>query len=611
MADLIGKAKKNAKSDSANVFAINSALDSAPKSATNPAKSQALNPAKHPAINLATNPATNPAKNISLTSANRPLNTHNPNSRNLALSLRILAICAVFFINILVLSYLWIINHYNSDLTFEVVLFHLQFPLVGTNSEFIYNYLLQVVLPSVAICVIFALKPTMAMILGLIFSVFILYLQDILKVAMIVAYQHNNTAFEMLVIFIKGAYFGSFLFTQEIGVIYVLKLLSLILGILVAIAGLFYLCKVKLEAKFLAIMLMLILAINCHSINSHFHITRLLFDRQYGDFYETHYKLQEYNAMQRNLIVIFAESLESSFDKSIIPNLYNLATQNIAFSHNDGVGGHFQKGATSWTIAGIIGYLCGIPLNAPGGINVKDFLVSATCVSDILNAQGYKQTMIIGSDDGFAAKGAFLKTHKIESKDARFYKNQLPQDYTHHWGFSDSYLFDFARQELEILGKSNKPFALYLLTNNTHSPDMFVESFCTKTQNYYEDAIKCSDKMIYDFIAWVKEQDFYNNTSIVILGDHLLNTHSITQNRFVYNAFINARFSTKLDSTKNRALSHFDFAPLILDSLGGKVEFLGLGVNPLYSQTLLEIYGDAFEAKLREDSRLYESFWRK
>ena len=611
MADLIGKAKKKAKSDSVNIFAINSALDSAPKSATNPAKSQALNPAKHPAINLATNPATNPAKNISLTSANRPLNTHNPNSRNLALSLRILAICAVFFINILVLSYLWIINHYNSDLTFEVVLFHLQFPLVGTNSEFIYSYLLQVVLPSVAICVIFALKPTMAMILGLIFSVFILYLQDILKVAMIVAYQHNNTAFEMLVIFIKGAYFGSFLFTQEIGVIYVLKLLSLILGILVAIAGLFYLCKVKLEAKFLAIMLMLILAINCHSINSHFHITRLLFDRQYGDFYETHYKVQEYNAMQRNLIVIFAESLESSFDKSIIPNLYNLATQNISFSHNNGVGGHFQKGATSWTIAGIIGYLCGIPLNAPGGINVKDFLVSATCVSDILNAQGYKQTMIIGSDDGFAAKGAFLKTHKIESKDARFYKNQLPQDYTHHWGFSDSYLFDFARQELEILGKSNKPFALYLLTNNTHSPDMFVESFFTKTQNHYEDAIKCSDKMIYDFIAWVKEQDFYNNTSIVILGDHLLNTHSITQNRFVYNAFINARFSTKLDFTKNRALSHFDFAPLILDSLGGKVEFLGLGVNPLYSQTLLEIYGDAFEAKLREDSKLYESFWRK
>ena len=522
-----------------------------------------------------------------------------------------LAICAVFFINILVLSYLWIINHYNSDLTFEVVLFHLQFPLVGTNSEFIYSYLLQVVLPSVAICVIFALKPTMAMILGLIFSVFILYLQDILKVAMIVAYQHNNTAFEMLVIFIKGAYFGSFLFTQEIGVVYVLKLLSLILGILVAIAGLFYLCKVKLQAKFLAIMLVLILAINCHSINSHFHITRLLFDRQYGDFYETHYKLQDYNAMQRNLIVIFAESLESSFDKSIIPNLYNLATQNISFSHNDGVGGHFQKGATSWTIAGIIGYLCGIPLNAPGGINVKDFLVSATCVSDILNAQGYKQTMIMGSDDGFAAKGAFLKTHKIESKDARFYKNQLPRDYTHHWGFSDSYLFDFARQELEILGKSNKPFALYLLTNNTHSPDMFVESFCTKTQNYYEDAIKCSDKMIYDFIAWVKEQDFYSDTSIVILGDHLLNTHSITQNRFVYNAFINARFSTKLDSTKNRALSHFDFAPLILDSLGGKVEFLGLGVNPLYSQTLLEIYGDAFEAKLREDSKLYESFWRK
>lgn len=600
-ADFINEAKKNAKSDSANISAPNSAA----------------NPANRPAVNVAINPANRQAKNTAKTpakdTANHPLKMQNHKSRNLALFLRILAICAVFIINILVLSYLWIINHYNSDLTFEVVLFHLRFPLVGTNSEFIYSYILQVVLPSVGISVVFALKPTMAVILGLIFSVFILYLQDILKVAMIVAYQHNNTAFEMLVIFLKGAYFGSFLFTQEIGIVYVLKLLLLILGILAVIAGLFYLCKVRIKAKFLAIMLVLILAINCYSINSHFHITRLLVERQYGDFYETHYKLQDYNAMQRNLIVIFVESLESSFDKSAFLNLYNLATQNISFSHNDGIGGHFQKGATSWTIAGIIGYLCGIPLNAPGGIDVKDFLAGATCISDILNAQGYKQMMIMGSDDSFAAKGAFLKTHKIESKDARFYKNQLPQDYTHHWGFSDSYLFDFAKQELEILGKSNKPFALYLLTNNTHSPDFYVESFCDKEANRYYDALKCSDRMIYDFIAWVKEQDFYSDTSIVILGDHLLNTHSIKQNRFVYNAFINARFSAKLDSAKNRALSHFDFAPLILDSLGGgqKIAFLGLGVNPLYAQTLLEIYGDLFEAKLREDSKLYESFWRK
>ena len=213
-----------------------------------------------------------------------------------------------------------------------------------------------------------------------------------------------------------------------------------------------------------------------------------------------------------------------------------------------------------------------------------------------------------------------------------------------------------------------RPFALYLLTNNTHSPDSFIEPHCEKSDDEsYEYAVKCADSLISDFVAWVKVQDFYENTTILIVGDHLMNANRATPraNRRIYNAFINPRFcstpslqdsqrkskqststpslrgsvseanttkqstnqkvdchdSTRCvkshndDLTKSRHLSHFDFAPLILDSLGICTKSFGLGRNPFLGQTLLESSlesnGADFEAQISADSRVQESFWQR
>lgn len=581
--------------------------------------------------------------------------------------MKLFRIAIVFFINILLLSYLWIINHYNSDLSVDVVLFHLRFPLVGANVAFIYNYIFGVVLPSILISAFFAREATLAVIFGIIFSVFIFFLQDIIKTTMIVAYQQNNTLFEMLIIALKGAYFDSFIYSQDFGFALIFKITICILIISAVIFGILCLRKLTFRPKILNILLLLIFVLNVYSIDAHFKLAQY-FTKNYGNFYEENYaKFAEsasichsedseateesqkengdsslhtlcsaqndkvrfaestQNPPLRNLIIIFAESFESNFasinSQNLIPNLFALATQNTSFSHTQGFGGHFQRGATSWTVAGIIGYLCGIPLNAPGGISVRDFLPNARCVSDILDARGYKQVMIMGSRDDFAAKGAFLRTHHIESKDLAHFTQDLPPNYTHSWGFSDSYLFKFAKMELENLGAessldSAKPFALYLLTNNTHFPDSFIEDSCPKdAESSVESAIKCADNLIFEFIKWVKAQDFYKNTTILIVGDHLTSTHfSIHKGaRNIYNAFINPAFSRSPtpNLTQSRAISHFDFAPLILDSLGIETKSFALGRNPLYEKTLLEIYGDNFEAHLSEKSKLYNGFWKK
>ena len=81
----------------------------------------------------------------------------------------------------------------------------------------------------------------------------------------------------------------------------------------------------------------------------------------------------------------------------------------------------------------------------------------------------------------------------------------------------------------------------------------------------------------------------------------------------MYNAFINAKW-TKNPSRKlikRRVISHFDIAPLILDSLGIRAESFGLGRNPLYGKTLIEsaFNIDSFNDELKLRSKVYDSLW--
>lgn len=555
-------------------------------------------------------------------------------------ALRICAIFIAFLSALSIFSYIWIINNYYADITIDVVMFHLRFPLVGVNSDFVVSYATHALIPAILVAILFAIRPKIALILGLIVGAFLLNAQKIIKASMLVAWQQSVSLYEIMLTFIKGGYFQSFWYNEPFGVIFALKAILWLGGIAFTIFVLFWLLKklcamMNLYAQ--SAIFVALIVLNAWILDSHFHLRKYFAPKDYSNFYEENYRVESSDlprsTQKRNLIVIFVESLESNF---IIPNLRALANQSVNFSTTQSFGGHNQVGATSWTIAGIVGYMCGIPLNSPS-IIAKSFLPNAECVSDSLAKMGYNQVMIMGSNDDFAAKGAFLKSHNIKSKDVKYYKNigALPSDYAHSWGFSDSKLFEFARDELKNLADSADNFALYLLTNNTHSPDFFIESTCGAVESNYQNAINCVDLLIGEFIEWIRTQDFYENTTILIVGDHLMNTNLPLprESRKIYNAFINPRFcdlctksanqkmdchdSTRCaksrndDLTKSRNLSHFDFAPLILDSLGICTKSFGLGRNPLLGQTLLESNGVDFATQISADSRLYESFWQR
>lgn len=337
---------------------------------------------------------------------------------------------------------------------------------------------------------------------------------------------------------------------------------------------------------------------------------------------------------KQNLIYIYVESLESSlfssenggnFKESIIPNLEQYAEDNINFSMDDKLGGGYAAYGATWTIAGMVASSAGVPLKLPTGLGnlysgYGEFLPGVYSLGEVLEKNGYKNYLMIGSQSGFGGRGDYFTYHgdyEIMDYEYAIKNGYIDEDYNVWWGYEDGKLFEFAKEELTDIAKNDEPFNFTLLTSDTHATDGYLEDSCdTPFDERYLNVYNCSDSMIYDFVKWVQEQDFYDDTTIVITGDHLSmqgNMSSMFEyynGREVYNAFINSVIDT--DNNKNRLFTTFDFYPTTLAALGFKIDGnrLGLGTNLFSSrQTLAEEVGslDTFDEELSKKSDYYNN----
>lgn len=326
---------------------------------------------------------------------------------------------------------------------------------------------------------------------------------------------------------------------------------------------------------------------------------------------------------KRNLVYIYLESMETTYaddasgggfgDTDVIPELTNLAQENESFSADSNIinGGYAMPGAT-WTMGGLFAQTSGLPLKSSitdvssGGMATqKSFFPGVTCLGDILDAAGYKQVFMIGSEGNFAGRSLYFTEHgNYEIQDYNYAKEhgQISQDYKVWWGYEDEKLFANARAELEQLAQGEEPFNLTLLTVDTHFENGYVCDLCENTfgDNQYANVIACSSKQVAEFVHWIQQQDFYKDTAIVISGDHLTMDSDFCQDvsanyeRRTYTAYINAAAEKPLQET--RTFTTFDNFPTTLAALGVSIPGgrLGLGTN-LFSDTatLAEEYGTA------------------
>lgn len=336
---------------------------------------------------------------------------------------------------------------------------------------------------------------------------------------------------------------------------------------------------------------------------------------------------------KRNLIYIFLESMEmtyadkengGAFDKNVIPELTELAQENEDFSGEDKElnGGYAMTGAT-WTMGAMFAHTSGIPLSISidgNDMNTQEhFFAGAVTLGDILESAGYCQNLMIGSDATFGGRRLYFTEHgnyNIYDYNYASENGLIPPDYRVWWGYEDEKLFSFAKDKLTELSQQSTPFNFTMLTVDTHFEDGYPCELCTDEfgDNQYANVMACSSRQVKELVDWIQQQDFYENTTIVIAGDHPTMDKDFCEDvdddytRKVYTTYINP--AAELETTEKRNYTTFDNFPTTLAALGVKIDGnrLGLGTNLFSStQTLTERFGiDKMDSELKKKSKMME-----
>ena len=364
-------------------------------------------------------------------------------------------------------------------------------------------------------------------------------------------------------------------------------------------------------------------------------INYVIYTNSASKFIENNYvDVKEANVtfkQKRNLIFIVSESLETTmFTKEqggawkyeVMPELYNLLDEEdvVTFYDDNKAEGLNMLQGTSWTTAALVANTSGLPLKIRINKNQyhsKNFMNGTYGLGDLLEDNGYNNELISSAKTSFGGLKEMFTRHGnyniIDVKNLKDYGFSMGKEDKGKWGFNDNKLFEVAKVRVDELAKKKEPFNLELVTIDTHFYDGFVGDYSeSKFKEQYENAYATQSRQIYDFVNYIRSKDYYKNTTIVIVGDHLSMQDDFfkkrgAKKRYVYNCIVNP--GVEIKNNKNRIATSLDMYPTIVSSIGGIIDGdkLGLGVN-LFSgkTTLAEKYGvKKLNSELKKKSNFY------
>lgn len=336
----------------------------------------------------------------------------------------------------------------------------------------------------------------------------------------------------------------------------------------------------------------------------HYHVYSRMKSTLYEDEYvkpqDVNYKFPD---KKRNLLLIYLESFENSFsnealfEKNLISELSKLQ-QEGQFSYN-----HSSLPGADFSVAAIVSSQCAIPLRYDPNRDIWDakfFMPGAVCFPQILKDNGYQVGIIKAADITYTSVNLYANFHGYDFAEGvdEIKENYLKNDYEKYMGsfggVTDRTLYEYAKVKLNEFDK-DKPFMLTLFSLDTHMPSYYLDKECKKEFGDLRDAFICSDKGVAKFIEWFKNTPYWENTTVVVVGDHLLPSRIKglrNAKRGIFNMFLNVREGLKID--KNKIFSTYDLAPTILEALNIEIKprKFGLG-RSMFSDTisLVEKFG--------------------
>ena len=279
----------------------------------------------------------------------------------------------------------------------------------------------------------------------------------------------------------------------------------------------------------------------------------------------------------KNIVIIYCESLENGYFDSklfsgVTPLMNKLIENGELFSYKN----YENCVGSGWTIGALYSTQTSLPcfFGTDGNAifnRVKDCkLVS---YAKVLKSAGYNNLFLSSAKLDFAGTGNMMNMLGYDIKD--FKQFNVPFSKT-GWGVHDKDLFEQAKIEYDKLMKQQKPFNLTLSTVDTNCtkgvPDERLTNIVSKqfSMDKIEYSVNSLDYLINDFYQYIKKQPNFENTEIIILGDHPLmgnedNTPAIKQLKK------SKRNITLLSSKKsqiyevNDKLRYYDIPNFVLD----------------------------------------------
>ncbi|WP_276496002.1 LTA synthase family protein [Pontibacter litorisediminis] len=218
-----------------------------------------------------------------------------------------------------------------------------------------------------------------------------------------------------------------------------------------------------------------------------------------------------------NVLFIILESYTAKFveslggEKGITPNLDKLAAEGVNFTSIYAAGERSEKG--------MVALLSGYPVQTTTSIiKYPQKTEKLPQLSQVFEAQGYSTSYYYGGELEFANIKSYLRNGGYDRLIDKY--DFDPSSYNSKWGAHDHVLFERVQQDLK---KEKQPFFTTVYTLSSHEPfeiPIPAKFPGTDEEALFRNSVYYTDWALGKFIEEAKQQDWWQNTIVVLAADH-------------------------------------------------------------------------------------------
>lgn len=289
------------------------------------------------------------------------------------------------------------------------------------------------------------------------------------------------------------------------------------------------------------------------------------------------------NTKKPNIIFIIWEGFTAKVvgplggDSLITPNFNRYTKEGLLFTNFYANGDRTDKGLVSL----LSGYY---PQPKKSIIKIPMKSKKLPLLSQSMKIMGYHNSFYYGGDLNFGNMNTYLYNKGID----QIYGSEIfeRKDWNSKWGVHDHILFERIIEDLK-LNKKN-PFFKTILTLTSHEPYEFPGKYRfgkNSELDKFKSSMAYTDKVVGDFVAFAKTQDWWENSLIIITADHghpLPNNENEvfnTPNRFKIPMLWLGGALTNTGTVNDNLGSQVDLAFTLIDLLGADNSLFEFGTH--------------------------------